>query len=326
MSGDGDSITDIVFQRPRNQQLVAEIAFGPALAFAVDQTTPTGIQGAILSWLMAALIGIPILRYLVFTDRIERFDRLLNLTVRPVEIFAILGVAQVFKFLGMEFLQPVSGLNEIEATAVISVVAAFMYILGFELLFQKYRFSWGTLFYVKRLALENQIDIQMDDTEEVAQAIFQHPSPWARLKASVGLLKLTLIRVTFGQVAFHLLKDSIPDRDDEAIDELRDYIKINRDGNSLTDSKGLWFAFGVAAVVVLPLLAVIAGLISLVFATFGTIALVLIIMRLTKHIVALSYIAFGTMDYEQFVTSNKRWFAMTTLYSLAVYLVIFYPI
>jgi hypothetical protein len=326
MSGDGDSITDIVFQRPRNQQLVAEIAFGPALAFAVDQTAATGIQGAILSWLMAALIGIPILRYLVFTDRIERFDRLLNLTVRPVEIFAILGVAQVFKFLGMEFLQPVSGLNEIEATAVISVVAAFMYILGFELLFQKYRFSWGTLFYVKRLALENQIDIQMDDTEEVAQAIFQHPSPWARLKASVGLLKLTLIRVTFGQVAFHLLKDSIPDRDDEAIDELRDYIKINRDGNSLTDSKGLWFAFGVAAVVVLPLLAVIAGLISLVFATFGTIALVLIIMRLTKHIVALSYIAFGTMDYEQFVTSNKRWFAMTTLYSLAVYLVIFYPI
>lgn len=326
MSGDGDSIADIVFQRPRSQQLVAEIAFGPALAFAVDQTAPTGIQGAILSWLMAALVGIPILRYLVFTDRIERFDRLLNLTVRPVEIFAILGVAQVFKFLGMEFLQPISGLSEIEATAVISAVAAFLYILGFELLFQKYRFSWGTLFYVKRLVLEDQIDIQMDDTEEVAEAIFQHPSPWARLKASVGLLKLTLIRVTFGQVAFHLLKDSIPDRDDEAIDELRSYIKINRDGNSLTDSKGLWFAFGVAAVVVLPLLAVMAGLISLVFATFGTIALVLIIMWLTKHIVALSYIAFGTMDYEQFVTSNKRWFAMTTLYTLAVYLVIFYPI
>jgi hypothetical protein len=326
MSGDGDSIADIVFQRPRSQQLVAEIAFGPALAFAVDQTAPKGIQGAILSWLMAALIGIPILRYLVFTDRIERFNRLLNLTVRPVEIFAILGVAQVFKFLGMEFLQPVSGLGEIEATAVISAVAAFIYILGFELLFQKYRFSWGTLFYVKRLALEDQIDIQMDNTEEVAEAIFQHPSPWARLKASVGLLKLTLIRVTFGQVAFHLLKDSIPDRDDEAIDELRSYIKINRDGNSLTDSKGLWFAFGVAAVVVLPLLAVMAGLISLVFATFGTIALVLIIMRLTKHIVALSYIAFGTMDYEQFVTSNKRWFAMTSLYTLAMYLVIFYPI
>lgn len=147
---------------------------------------------------MAALIGIPILRYLVFTDRIERFDRLLNLTVRPVEIFAILGVAQVFKFLGMEFLHPVSGLSEIEATAVISAVVAFLYIIGFELLFQKYRFSWGTLFYAKQLELEEQIEIQMADTEEVAREIFQHPSQWARLKTSVGLLKLTLIRVTFG--------------------------------------------------------------------------------------------------------------------------------
>lgn len=325
MSEDGDSIADIIFQRPRSQQLVAEIAFAPALAFAVDQTSPTGIQGAILTWLMAALIGIPILRYLVFTDRIERFDRLLNLTVRPVELFAILGVVQVYKFLGMEFLQPVSALNAIEVTAVVSAVAALIYILAFELIFQKYRFSWGTLFYVKRLALEDQINIQMDDVEEVAEAIFRHPSQWARLKATVGLLKLTLIRVTFGQVAFHLLKDSIPDRDDDAIDELNTYIEINQGGDSLTDSRGLWFAFGVAAIVVLPLLAVIAWLISVVFATFGTIVLVLLTMRLTKHIVALSYIAFGTMDYEQFVTSNKRWFAMITVYTLAVYLVIFHP-
>jgi hypothetical protein len=325
MSETGDSIADIVFQRPRSQQLVAEIAFGPALAFAVDQTAPVGIQGAILSWVMAALIGIPILRYLVFTDRIEHFDPLLNLTVRPVELFAILGVAQVFKFLGLEFLQPVSGLSEIEVTAVIAVVAVVFYILGFELIFQKYRFSWGTLFYVKRLSLEDQIDIQMDDVKEVAEAIFQHPSQWAQLKASVALLKLTLIRITFGQVAFHLLKDSIPNRDSEAIDELRSYIEMNQDGDSLTDSKGLGFAFGVAAVVVLPLLAVMAGVISLVFATFGTILLVMLIMRLTKHLVALSYIAFGTMDYGQFVTTNKRWFAMTAVYTTAVYLIIFYP-
>jgi len=130
MSESGDSIADIIFQRPRSQQLVAEIAFAPALAFAVDQTTPTGIQGAILSWLMAALIGISILRYLVFTDRVEHFDRLLDLTVRPVELIAIFGVVQVFKFLGMEFFQPVSGLNEIEATAIITAVAVLIYIFS----------------------------------------------------------------------------------------------------------------------------------------------------------------------------------------------------
>jgi hypothetical protein len=325
MSGDGDSIADIVFQRPRSQQLVAEIAFGPALAFAVDQTAPTGVQGAILMWLMAALIGIPILRYLVFTDRIEYFDQLLDLTVRPVELFAILGVVQVFKFLGIELIQPAIGFSEIGAAAVIAVFGVMVYILGFELIFQKYRFSWGTLFYVKRLALKQQIDIQMDDVGEVTEAIFQHPSQWVQLKAAVGFLRLTLIRITFGQVAFHLLKDSIPNREDEAMDELRSYIKMNQDGNSLTDSKGLWLAFGVSAVVVLPLLALMAGVISLVFATFGTIVLVMLIMRLSKHMVALSYIAFGTMDYEQFVTTNKRWFAMSGVYTLSVYLLIFQP-
>jgi hypothetical protein len=326
MSDDGDSIADIVFQRSRTQQLVAEIAFGPALAFVVDQTAPSGIQGDILMWLMVALIGIPILRYLVFTDRIEHFDRLLDLTVRPVELFAILGVVQVFKFLGIEFVQPVTGFSEIGATAVIAVFGVLVYILGFELIFQKYRFSWGTLFYVKRLAIEQQIEIQMDDIEEVAEIIFQYPSQWARLKAAAGLLKLTLIRVTFGQVAFHLLKNSIPDRGDEELNVLKEYIEMNRDNNNQTDSKGLWFAFGVSAVVVLPLLAVMAGLISLVFTTFSSIVLVMLVMRLSKHIVALSYIAFGTMDYEQFVTTNKRWFVMMIIYTLSVYLVIFYQV
>jgi hypothetical protein len=326
MSDGGDSLADIVFQRTRTQQLVAEIAFGPALAFAVDQTSPTGIQGAILMWLMAALIGIPILRYLVFTDRIEQFDRLLDLTVRPVELFALLGVAQVFKFFGVEFVQPATGFSEIGATAVVAVLGVLVYILGFELIFQKYRFSWGTLFYVKRVALEPQIDIQMDDVEEVFEAIFKHPSQWARLKAAIGYLKLTLIRVTLAQMAFHLLKDSIPDRDDEATETLREYIRINQAGNFPAGSGGLWFAFGVAAVVVLPVLAVMAGLISLVFATFGSIVLVMLIMRLSKHIVALSYIAFGTMEYEQFVTTNRRWAVMTVGYTLVVYLLIFYSV
>jgi hypothetical protein len=326
MGEDGESIADIVFQRSRSQQLVAEIAFGPALAFGVNQTSPTGIQGAILSWVMAALIGIPILRYLVFTDRIESFDRLLNITVRPVELFAVLGVAQVFKFLAIEFLLPISTLTEIEATAVVSVIAVIIYVLCFELIFQKYRFSWGTLFYVKRLALENQTNIQMDDIGEVSEAISQYPSQLSQLRAAFGLLKLTLIRITFGQVSFHLLKNSIPERDDNVVNKLRKYVEINSQENNLSSSKGLWFAFGVAAVVTIPLLAMIAWLISLFFNTFWTILFVLLIMRLTKHIVALSYISFGTMDYEQFVTSNKRWFVLTTAYTLAVYLVIFYPI
>jgi len=326
MSEDGESVADIVFQRSRTQQLVAEIAFGPALAFGVSQTSPTGIQGAILSWVMAALIGIPILRYLVFTDRIESFDRLLNLTVRPVELFAVLGVAQIFKFLAVRFFIPISTLTEIEATAVVSVIAVIVYILLFELIFRKYRFSWGTLFYVKRLELENRENIQMDDIGEVREAISQYPSQLSQLRAAFGLLKLTLIRITFGQVSFYLLKNAIPERDDRAIDELRNYIEINSQENNLGNSKGIWFAFGIAAVVTIPLLTVVAWLISLLFNTFGTILLVLIIMRLIKHIVALSYISFGTMDYEQFVTSNKRWFAMTTIYTLSLYLVIFYPL
>ena len=274
---------------------------------------------------MAALICIPILRYLVFTDRIEHFDRLLNLTVRPLELFAILGVVQIFKFLGLELVQPYIGVSGIESTLIVTVIATIVYIGGFELIFQKYQFSWGTLFYSKRVALEQQIDFNMEDLDEVTNEIFKHGSHWMRLKAASGLLKLTLIRVTFGQVAFHLLKNSIPDRDDEAIDELRNYIKMNQRDDAMTDSRGLWIAFAISGIVVLPTLVVIAGLISFVIATFGVVVLVMITMRLSKHIVALSYIAFGTMDYEQFVTTNRRWAVMMTGYTLAVYFVIFTP-
>lgn len=324
-SDDRESIAAIVFQRPRSQQLVAEMAFGPAIAYGVSQTSPTGLEGALLTWAMFGLIVIPILRYLVFTDRIGHFDRLLDLTVRPVEFFAVVGVVQMFKYLGMEFVQPFTGFTLIEATAIVTVVATLIFIVVFEMIFQKYLFSWGTLFYVKRLALEQQIDIKMDDFEEVIEAIMQHGSQWDQLKASIGFLKLSLIRITYGQVAFHLLKDSIPERDDEAIDELRDYVQMNREGESLTDSRGLWFAFLISTVVILPLFAMIAGLLSLVTATFGAIVLVMASMRLTKHIVALSYIAFGTMDYEQFVTTNRRWVLMMTGYTLIVYLLIFSP-
>lgn len=321
----GNSIADIVFQRTRSNQLVAEIAFAPALAFVVVNTTSAGVQGAILFWIMTALIVIPILRYLVFTDRAGQFDLILSLTVRPVELFSILGVVQIFKFFGIEFFQPVSGFNEIEATAVVTFIFTIIYILFFELIFKKYRFSWGTLFYVKRLSLENKIDIQMDDIEEVSEAISQNKSQWVQLWAALSYLKLTLIRITFGQVAFHLLKESIPDRDDEVVEELKKYVEINRDENKLANYGGLWLAFGITAFVTLLLLGTIAGLISIFLATFGGVFLVLVIMRLTKHMVAFSLIAFGTMDYEQFVTSNREWFAMTTLYTLSVYLLIFHP-
>lgn len=323
---DGPSIADIVFQRSRTEQLVAEGLFGPALAYLVSQTHPAGIQGAILSWFMAALVGIPILRYLVFTDRIAEFDRLLGLTVRPVELFALLGLAQVFKYIATAFVQPFAGLNVLESTAVVTAIALIVYVTGFELIFQKYQFSWGTLFYVKRLVIEQEIGVRLEDIDEVAKTITQESSPVAQLRVMFWLLVMALLRVTFGQTAFHLLRGSIPDREDDAIEELRTFVKMNESGHNLTDSRGLWFAFGVCAVVILPTLALIGELISLVLASFGTIILVMFIMRLTKHIVALSYIAFGTMDYEQFVTTNKRWLVMVVTYTVSVYLLIFYPL
>lgn len=323
--GNEESIADIIFRRSRQEQLVAEGLFGPTLAYLVSLTSPTGIQGAILSWAMAFLVVIPVFRYLVFTDRIAPFDQFLDLTVRPVELCAILGVVQLFKYSGTQFLG--LSLNVLQTTALITTGATLFYIIIFELVFRKYRFCWGTLFYVKLLTLKKTIDIPLDDFEVVFRSIMENPSNRGRLRAAFGLLKLTLIMVTFGQTAYYLLKDSIPEREeDESIEELRGFVEENQENRAFNERQGVWFAFGVSAVVVLPALAGISWVLSLVVATFGTLILTLLIMRLTKHIVALSYIAFGTMEFEQFVTTNRRWLVLTTTYTSSVYLLHFYPL
>ena len=274
-------------------------------------------------WAMAFLVVIPIARYLVFTDKIAPFDEFLDLTVRPVELCSILGVIQLFKFVAENIPSLNSTFKINELTAIVTLLATIAYILGFELIFKKYRFSWGTLFFFKRLAFEEKLEISLDDPKEVIRTIQTPTSTMAQLRIGLHLLKLSFIQVIWGQTAFHLLKDSLPERDDELVKSQTEFVGLNRK-EPRQERIGFWFVVAVSTVI-LPVLFVIAWILSIVFtSSIGQLLLAMVIMRLTKHIVGLSYIAFGTMDYEQFVTnSNTRWIIMIAFYTACVYLLFF---
>lgn len=69
--------------------------------------------------------------------------------------------------------------------------------------------------------------------------------------------------------------------------------------------------------------AIIAWGLSIALASLGTMILVLVIMRMTKHIVGFTYIGFGALRYDQFVTTNKRSIALTAVFIVAIYLLMF---
>lgn len=320
-------VSDIIFRRPKSHQFSAEIAIGSAIAFFLSQTPRTGTQGTVLTGVMALLVVIPVLRFLVDTGRYTPAEEFLGYSVRPLELSTILGVVYLFQYVADQFLSSYTALRLIELTAILAVAATILYIVCFEFLFKTYRFSWGTLFYVKTLSVKQSISVPLDDPDALFDAFATQDSNLARLKAAFTVLLQALLMVTWGQTAFHLLKDSIPERDDdeEHLKTLQTYVEKNRNSDQLGNRIGLWFTFLLAALIVLPVFAIIAWGLSLVLASFGMMILVLVIMRVTKHIVGFTYIAFGALRYDQFVTTNKRAIALTAVYVAAVYLVIFAP-
>lgn len=319
-------VSNIIFGRPKSQQFTAEIAIGSGLAFFLSQTPQTGTQGTVLTGIMALLVVIPVLRFLVDTGRYTPAEKFMGHSARPLELSTILGLVHLFQHVADRFFASYTTLSLIELTAIIAVVATLLYVILFELLFKTYRFSWGTLFYVKTLSIKQDIEVPLDDPDALFEAIQAHESNMARLKAALKILLQALLMVAWGQTAYHLLKNSIPEREgDKHLNELRVYVANTRSGNQLGNQIGIWFTLFLAALVVFPVFAIITWGLSLVLASFGTMILVLVIMRVTKHLVGFTYIAFGALRYEQFVTTNKRSIALTSLYIAAVYLLIFAP-
>lgn len=314
---DAEYLSDIIFQRSLKEKLQFEGAVAPILATLVGLTAPSGVQGIFIVGAVIGLVVIAFLRWLTFTGRFANEELFIEKTVRPTELFAIIGVIQLFKS-GAEQLAPLTQLSLVHLTTGVSVAGTILFILSVELIFGTYRLGWGTLFYKRyRDAIEKTGDL--DSVEDVIRAGL---SP----RALFGLMVLVILGRMWMETAYHVLKDAIPDRGrDKYIDELAEFVDGVQDVKAGGRNLGIVGTFVFGSFVVLPVFVAIGWVLSWLFSTVGSMLLVLATMRLTKHIVGYSYIAFGTLRFDQFITTNLRSIGLLSFYTLVVYLLFFYP-
>lgn len=311
-------LSDIIFQRSLKEKLQFEGAVAPILATLVGLTVPSGIQGWFIIGAVLGLVLIAFLRWLTFTGRFANEELFIEKTVRPAELFAIIGVVQLFKSVA-EQLAPLTPFTLIQLTVGVTFAGTTLFILFVELVFGTYRLGWGTLFYIRyRNAIEKTGDLNS------AEDVIRSSLP---TRALLGLGVIVILGRMWMEIAYHALKDAIPDRDrDKFINELAEFVDGVQDVKDGGRNIGIVGTFVFGSFVVLPMFVAVGWALSLVFSTLGSMLLVLVIMRLTKHIVGYSYIAFGTLRFDQFITTNLRSIGLLSSYTLIVYLLFFYPV
>lgn len=314
---DSEYLSEIIFQRSRKQQLQFELGFAPLLATVVGLMTPEGIRGTIVVSAVVVLVLIAFLRWLTFTGRFANEELFIEKTARPVEICAIIGVVQVFQYVVMR-LSPIFSLSVSEGTTGLTALGALLFILLVEIVFQTYQLGWGSLFYLRyRNAAEETSEL--DSAEKVIQAIDS-------IGGLFGLLVIVILGRVWLEIAYYLLRGAIPEEGrDKYIEELAGFVEKAHDVKSDGRNYGIAGTFVFSAIIVLPVFVGVAWGLSFVLGAFGALVLALITMRLAKHIVGFSYIAFGTLRFDQFITTNKRSIGLLASYTVVVYLLFFAP-
>lgn len=323
-----EQLADIIFQRSREDQVSNETEFSGFLAGLVGVTLPSGVQGMFVVLAAVLLFGISIMRRLTHTGRFSNGDKFLRYTIRPVELCAIVCVVHLFTFVGKQLTSYID-LPLIELVVLLASLSYILYVTFFEALFRTYRLGWGALFYVRWLQANERFGYPTS-VEELFDTLFNKISG---LGDAMRLLVLSILKRVWLETAYYVLRGAIPDEQDEYLEELVNFVENVRTVKRSTVNIGIAGTFAVAGLVVLPVFIATAYSITTVINLLSTLEfdvlsmfLVLVIMRLTKHVVAYTYIAFGTLDFSDYVTTNRRSIALLFTYTSVLYLVFFYPV
>ena len=288
-SNEPESLSDIIFQRSLEQKLQFENAFAPILATLVILTGPEGIQGKIVVLAAIILVILTFLRWLTFTGRFSDEEAFIENTVRPVELCAIIGVVQIFSYVA-ESLAPSTGLSPIELTTTLAVIGTIIYIALLEFIFHTYRLGWGALFYLKyRRASQRMNGLGSD--EKVIEAV-------GSIGGLLRLLVIVIFRRIWFEIAYFLLSDTVRKRgQDKYMSELAEFVEEAEKVKGGRQNIDVAKTFVTSAFIVLPVFVAVAWGLSILVGTFWSLVLTLTTMRLTKHLVGFSYIAFGTLRF-----------------------------
>lgn len=323
-----ERLTDIIFQRSRDSEISNETEFSGFLAGLVGITLSEGIQGAFVVLAAVLLFGMSIMRRLTHTGRYSNSKRFLKYTIRPVELCAIICVTHLLTYVGRQLI-PFISLSLIEVVALLSVVTCIAYITFLEVWFGTYRLGWGALFYVRWLKANEQFGYPTS-VEELIETMFSRISG---IREAIGWLILSILKRMWLETAYYVLRGALPDKQDEYIQELNVFVENVREVKRETINIGIAGTFTVSVGVVIPVflvtafsIATVVNFLSALDIGILSMLLVLVTMRLMKHVVAYTYIAFGTLDFSDYITTNRRSVALLFTYTAVVYLVFFFPV
>lgn len=321
-------LADIIFQRPRDDEISNETEFSGFLAGLVGITLPGGIQGAFIVLAAVLLFGMSIMRRLTHKGRYSNGELFLKYTIRPVELCAVICVVHILTYIG-HHLRPFINLPFIEIVALLAGITYIAYVAFMQVWFGTYRLGWGALFYVRWMKANERFGYPTS-VEELADTLFSRISG---IREAIDWLILSILKRMWLETAYYVLRGALPEARGEYIKELNEFVENVREVKRTTVNIGVTGTFTVSAIVVVSVFAVtafsVATAVNLLFSLeIGVVSmfLVLVIMRLTKHVVAYAYIAFGTLDFSDYITTNKRSVALLFTYTVTVYLLFFLPI
>ena len=121
-----------------------------------------------------------------------------------------------------------------------------------------------------------------------------------------------------------LLRDSIPEGDSEELRELRDFVSEVEE-HPEKDRPSHSRLFIGAAIIIVPLFVVISYLLStsVVRVPFLDVLLILLATRLTKHVIEVPALVFGTLSFPDFLQTNFKSLFTIAFYTTSVYWIFF---
>jgi len=245
-----------------------------------------------------------------------------RLTVRPLQISAIVCLVQIVQFAASKLSVFVPSIGAVGLNLMVTVLGTVLFILVYESVFHTYRFSWGVLYYVKVVSITHSVGIDLSDADAVIDAIDSGNSLRESMRIAATHLLVQILRAVYVSVAYFLLRDSIPEEDDRYINELRTWVDAHREQKPISDRTAIGFAFAISCIVVLPVYFVLSWALSWILGPILSVLGAVLVMRLLQHVVNVMYISFGGLRYDQILTTNARSVAIDGVYTLLVWVML----
>ncbi|SFR92579.1 hypothetical protein SAMN05216559_1103 [Halomicrobium zhouii] len=183
------------------------------------------------------------------------------------------------------------------------IILTLIFILFIEAVYKAYRLYWGTALYTHASSANQNLKNQDDPVRALVNFVIYNFAT---------------------QLAYVCLKDSIPDRETEELQDLRDFVDevdgVIESGQADTSALRLFLA---AAVVVIPVFSIIAYMISIVTIPFIDVLIIIFTIKVAKHNIEVPALIFGTLSYPNFIQTNLRSLLTISFYTVSIYWLFF---